>query len=163
VGVGHRPMRVHLDKQCVINASESFWLQMLAMTLDPIKSPAEPFLGAGHIHAGVELSGAWLGRIEVRMAERLAYEATASMMMQAVETVKQEDALDAVREIANMIAGVIKPALPRPCSMTVPQSAIESEYFCSGMRAGDSLAVGFRHRSGDLLVQVWENEYAPEP
>jgi CheY-specific phosphatase CheX len=156
-------MRIHLDEQCVINASESFWLQMLAMTLDPIKSPAEPFLAAGHIQAGVGLSGAWLGRIEVRMAERLAYEATASMMMQAVETVKQEDALDAAREIANMIAGVIKPSLPRPCDMTIPQSAIAPEGFCGEMRFEQAVAVWFRHVSGDLLVQVWENEYVPEP
>jgi chemotaxis protein CheX len=150
-------MRVLLDEQCVINAIESFWLQMLAMTLDPIQSPAETLLAAGHFHAGVELSGAWLGRIEVRIAEGIAYETTASMMMQALETVKLEDALDAAREIANMIAGVIKPVLPQPCTMTIRQSSIAGEKFGGGMGDGRSLSVAFRHLSGALLVQVWEH------
>jgi len=153
-------MQDHLDKQCVINASESFWLQMLDMTLDPILSPAEPLLSAGHFHASVELFGACCGRVEVRMAEALAYEATAAMTMQAIDTVTLEDALDAAREIANIIGGVIKPALPRPSSMTVPRSCIVPENLGRGVSDGHSLAVAFRHASGDLLVQVWEDDSA---
>jgi len=36
------------------------------------------------------------------------------MMMQPLETVAESDALDATKEIANMIAGTIKSALPAP-------------------------------------------------
>jgi hypothetical protein len=93
--MGNGQMRVDLDERCVINANESFWLQMLAMTVDPIPIPDRFSLSAGHIHARVDLLGAWFGRIEVRMEEWLGYEATASMMMQAIETVTQLDALDA--------------------------------------------------------------------
>jgi hypothetical protein len=65
------------------------------------------------------------------MAEGLAYQATAMMMMQPLETVAESDALDATKEIANMIAGTIKSSLPRPCTMTVPESIVETEGFCS--------------------------------
>jgi hypothetical protein len=46
------------------------------------------------------------------MAEALAYEATAAMLMQPVASVEMADTLDATREIANMIAGIIKCPYP---------------------------------------------------
>ncbi|MGA3082935.1 MAG: chemotaxis protein CheX, partial [Terracidiphilus sp.] len=101
-------MRAQLDQQNVINANAQFWEPMLAMTLNALAGPEEFCVGAGHMLGSVNLSGVWKGRIEVRMAGELAYEATAAMMMQPVETVGEADALDATKEIANMIAGLIK-------------------------------------------------------
>ena len=144
-------MLAHLDEETVINANAQFWQQMLAMTLEPVQFPEEFCMGAGHLHASVGLTGVWKGRIEVRMAEHLAYAATAAMMMQSVESVAEADALDATKEIANMVAGVIKSSLPRPCSMTVPESLVEPEEFCSLTRPPDSLVVAFHHSAGDLM------------
>ena len=151
-------MRAHVDQECVIKANSQFWEQMLAMTLDPTPVPEEFCGGAGHILGSVNLSGEWKGRIEVRMAGGLAYEATAAMMMQPVDTVGEADALDATKEIANMIAGSIKSSLPRPCAMAVPESAVESERFCGPQTTEDTLVVVFRHASGDLMVRIWEQE-----
>ena len=151
-------MRAQVDEQCVIHANSQFWEQMLAITLAPMPQSGDFFAGAGHILASVDLSGVWNGRIEVRMAEGLAYHATAAMMMQPVDTVAEADALDATKEIANMIAGTIKSSLPRPCSMTVPESSVEAAEFRSLPPAEDSLAVAFRHASGDLMVRIWEQE-----
>ena len=92
------------------------------------------------------------------MAEGLAYQATAAMLMQPVESVGVADALDATKEIANMIAGVIKSSLPRPCTMTVPESTVEAAGFCSAAQTEDSLVVAFRHASGDLMVRIWEEK-----
>ena len=146
-----------MDEQTVIKANAQFWEQMLAMMLETMPSLEEPCVGAGHMVGSVSLSGNWKGRIEVRMASGLAYEATAAMMMQGVETVGEADVLDATKEIANMIAGTLKSSLPRPCSMTVPESAVEGEGSC-GAAGDDTLAVGFHHTAGDLLVRVWEQE-----
>src|SRR5208283_6161004 len=119
-------MRARLDEQSVMKANSQFWEQMLVMTLDSMLIAEQFCVGAGHLLGSVNLSGEWKGRIEVRMARGLAYEATAAMMMQPIDTVVEADALDAVREIANMIAGAIKSSLPRPCSMAVPESAVET-------------------------------------
>lgn len=151
-------MRAQVDEKCVIKASSQFWEQMLAMTLDPTLIPTDFCVEPGHLLGSVNLSGDWTGRIEVRMAGGLAYEATAAMMMQSVDTVVEADALDATKEIANMIAGVIKSSLPRPCAMTVPQSAVETVGFHCQPPAEDSLEVAFRHATGDLLVRIWEQE-----
>ena len=155
---GSAHMQARLDEQCVINANSQFWEQMLVMTLDAMLIAEKFCLGAGHILSSVNLSGQWKGRIEVRMARGLAYQATATMMMQPLDTVVEADALDAAREIANMIAGSIKSSLPRPCSMALPESAVESVGFCSEPRTEDSLSVAFRHATGDLMVRVWEQE-----
>jgi CheY-specific phosphatase CheX len=151
-------MRVQLDEQSVIKANSQFWEQMLVMTLDSMPIAEQFCVGAGHILGSVNLSGAWEGRIEVRMAKGLAYEATAAMMMQPIETVGEADALDAAREIANMIAGTIKSSLPRPCSMAVPESGVEAEGFRGQPQTEDSLSVAFRHPTGDLMVRIREEE-----
>ena len=92
------------------------------------------------------------------MAEGLAYHATASMLMLPVESVAEADALDAAKEIANIIAGVIKSSLPRPCAMAVPESAVGHERFECPAATEDSLAVAFQHAAGHLMVRVWEQE-----
>lgn len=155
-------MQARIDEGCVIRANSQFWEQMLAMTLDPTRILEQSCVGAGHMLGSVDLSGAWRGRIEVRMAGGLAYEATAAMMMQPVETVGEADALDATKEIANMIAGSIKSSLPRPCAMAVPESAVESEGFCAHAETEDTLVVAFRHAAGELMVRVWEQECQPQ-
>ena len=151
-------MKAQLDEQSVIKANAQFWEQMLAMKLEAMPSAVEFCVEEGHMLGSVGLSGVWKGRIEVRMAGGLAYEATAAMMMQDLNTVNQSDALDATKEIANMIAGTIKSSLPRPCTMTVPESALEPDGFNCGAATGDSLMVAFHHPAGALVVRIWEQE-----
>jgi hypothetical protein len=152
-------MRATLDEQCVITASDQFWQQMLSMNLDTLPTADQFCVGSGHILGAVDLSGVWRGRIEVRLAPGLATCATAAMLMLPEDAVAEADTLDAIKEIANMIAGVIKSSLPRPCSMAVPQSAVEPRGYCSPPRTPDTLSVAFRHSAGDLLVRIWEQEY----
>ena len=78
------------------------------------------------------------------------------MLIEPIEQVQPGDTLDAAKEIANMIAGTLKSALPRPCTMTVPSAAMDSGNFCNPRRTPDSVAVFFHHDSGELKVRVWE-------
>jgi hypothetical protein len=82
--------------------------------------------------------------------------------MQQVDSVVEADALDATKEIANMIAGLIKSSLPRPCTMTVPESEVDGEVFHKGSNCDDCLDVSFRHASGAFLVRVLELKCVPE-
>jgi len=157
---GEQAMQARLDEQGVIKANAQFWEQMLAMKLEALPCAEEPRLGSAHLLGSVTLSGAWTGLIEVRLGSGLAFHATAAMMMQTLESVVEADALDATREIANMIAGTIKSSLPRPCSMSVPESAVEREDFRIPSPSGDALLVSFRHASGDLMVRIFEQECA---
>ena len=151
-------MRAGVDFECVVKANAQFWEQMLAMRLEAVPSAEEFCLGAGHVVGSVGLTGVWRGRIEVRLAGGLAYAATAAMMMQALDTVGEPDVLDATKEIANMIAGTIKSSLPRPCSMSVPEAALEGDGFHAGKATADSLEVVFQHAAGEMIVRVVELE-----
>jgi hypothetical protein len=151
-------MQASLNTQCVINANAQFWEQMLAMSVDPKPTPANFCADAGHVLCSVNLSGKWSGLVEVRLAHGLAEVATAAMLMQPLSTVAEADMLDAAKEIANMIAGVIKSSLPRPCSMTVPFSAVASEAFSSRPPCDDDLVVVFRHAAGEMMVRVIEQQ-----
>ena len=152
-------MRVHLKEEMVTQANAQFWEQMLSMKLVSIPIPAESCLPPGHFVASVDFSGIWRGSVEVRMALELGKSATAAMLMLPVEELSEADTLDAIKEIANMIAGGIKSALPRPCSMTVPISALHLKLFCGPARTEDSLTVAFQHETGDLIIRVLELEY----
>ncbi len=151
-------MRAELDEASVAKANAQFWEQMLDMRLELVPDSEVFCVGAGHLMGSVSLSGMWKGRIEVRLAEGLAQAATAAMLMQPLEAVSAADALDAIREIANMIAGVLKSSLPRPCAMALPESAVATEGLCTGPSRENTLVVAFRHTAGGLVVRVWEEE-----
>lgn len=153
-------MWAQLNEESVIKANAQFWEQMLMMSLEHAAYSADFAVAEGHVAGWVDLGGAWKGRIEVRLVRELAWVATAAMMMQSVETVADADALDAAKEIANMIAGTIKSSLPRPCTMSVPESAFMAESFSHLAPTGDTLAVSFRHESGTMLVHIHEDECA---
>ena len=107
-------MHQSVTEESIEKANALFWEQMLAMQLAPIEGigalvPVLRCIGAGHVAASCSLSGVWSGRIEVRLSRGLALTATAAMLMQPEDRVEDADMLDAAKEIANMIAGTLKP------------------------------------------------------
>jgi CheY-specific phosphatase CheX len=156
--IGAERVFAQINEQILVNASRQFWEQMLSMQVEALPPLEENALAGGHMVGTIALSGVWKGRIEVRMAIGLAYAATAAMMMQGLDSVAEADALDATKEIANMIAGLIKSSLPRPCTMTVPESEVEEEAFCKRSGFEDCMEVFFRHASGEFVVRVCEQE-----
>lgn len=151
-------MRAQIDERQVIEATSRFWDQMLAMKVEPEPIGDRYCVGHQHLLGRIDLHGAWKGRVEIRMADDLARVATAAMMMQPIETVAEADMMDAVSEVANMIAGVIKSALPQPCEMGLPLSAVEACNFCGEQPSGNAIDVAFRHDGGKMVVRVWEDE-----
>jgi CheY-specific phosphatase CheX len=160
-------MHAAVTDASIERANALFWNQMLAMELVPIVGdlmldPSARCIGVGHVVGSCDLSGVWNGRIEIRLSRGLAMHATSAMLMRSEETVEIADVLDAAKEIANMIAGTIKSALPRPCAMTVPSAVEEKADFCIPRRTQDSVTVYFHHPAGELMVRVWEREVDQE-
>lgn len=151
-------MRAQISEHHVIDATSRFWDQMLAMKLVPEPIKQQYCVGHQHLLGRIDLKGAWRGRIEIRMADSLARAATAAMLMQPIETVVDADMMDAISEVANMIAGVIKSSLPQPCEMSLPRSAVEACNLCSDESGGNAIDVAFRHINGKMVVRVWEDE-----
>jgi CheY-specific phosphatase CheX len=154
-------MHAELGERAVVEASNHFWEQMLGITMETVPA-SEVRTVAGHVRGSVQLTGAWNGLVEVRLADRLAYFASAGMLMMPLEAVDEADVLDAVREIANMTAGTIKSSLPRPCAMSLPTSSLVGNAWSGPSNAQGSLVVSLRHPAGDLLVCVLEQECVPQ-
>jgi chemotaxis protein CheX len=153
-------VRAELNKDSLVKANAQFWEQMLSMQLE-LTVCAEIFsISDEYLLASVSLSGAWTGRVEVGLSRGLARAATAAMMMQPEDALSEADVLDAVREIANMIGGVIKSSLPRPCAMALPESAVAMGGLCSGPEQENTVTVGFHHAAGSLMVKVQEEDCA---
>jgi len=156
-------MHQSVTEESIQKANAQFWEQMLAMQLAPVDEiggavRGRRCIGMRHVLGSCSLSGVWSGRIEVRLSRGLALTATAAMLMQPEDQVEDADTLDAAKEIANMIAGTLKSALPRPCSMSVPSAGIENDELCVLPRTEDSVTVFFAHDSGELMVRVCEAE-----
>lgn len=149
-------MWAQLSEELLAKANAQFWEQMLNMHLEEVPDAERFCVGPGHLRASIDLSGQWAGRIEIRLAPGLAQSATAAMLMQSAEAVTIDDTLDAIREIVNIIGGVIKSALPRPCAMALPESSLEGEHLCTEPPTGTTLTAAFRHETGGLVVKVQE-------
>jgi hypothetical protein len=129
---------------------------------DSAECAATGYIAGSDVIGGVHMSGAWNCVIEIVLIQGLEITATAAMLMQPVESVTLADTLDAAKEIANMIAGTIKSALPRPCKMSVPCSSIRSQAAedaggCGGDAMQEAMLVALKHESGRLLVRIVES------
>lgn len=155
-------MSVQVTEEGISKANAQFWEQMLGIQLESLGELHGRCIGEEHVLGSCDLAGVWSGRIEVRLTTGLARAATSAMLMQPAEGIGTEDLLDATREIANMIAGTIKSALPRPCTMTVPNAEIHRSDFCDIERNRSALCVFFQHASGELMIRVTEAEQAEQ-
>ena len=151
-------MRAQISEKNVIEASSRFWEQMVAMTLDPEPISDQFCVGRKHLLGRIDITGSWQGHVEIRMALSLARLATGVMLMQPHETVAEADMTDAISEVTNMIAGLIKSSLPQPCTMSLPRAAVEDCNFCGEQPAPNTIDVAFRHVDGKMVVRVREDE-----
>ncbi len=136
----------------IAQANSQFWGQMLGVEMQLVAQEAADWMEASHVVGWCRLSGAWSGHIEVRMTHGLATMATSAMLALPEESVQEADVMDAVKEIANMIAGTIKSTLPRPCSMTVPEAIVDA----AAELAMASSSAQFQHDAGQLIVRLVE-------
>lgn len=131
-----------------------FWSQMLGVEMRRVEQAHSGWTEDAHIAGWCLLTGAWCGRIEVRMTHGLATMATARMLELPEAHVQEADLMDAAKEIANMIVGTIKSTLPRPCSMTVPEASAESG--AEPLLASAGKSARFCHEHGELIVRLIE-------
>jgi len=73
------------------------------------------------VKAQVNLNGAWKGQVMMYVSPDLAREIAAVMMRQAPEDMGRDEAFDAVGELANMIAGNLRPLIPGSRSLSLPK------------------------------------------
>lgn len=83
-----------------------------------------PDVTAGPLPVGacVGVTGAWQGQIDVACSAELAHLAAAELFDVAVDAVSDADVRDVVGELANVVGGNVKSALPGPSVLSLPST-----------------------------------------
>ncbi|MGZ4787565.1 MAG: chemotaxis protein CheX [Terriglobales bacterium] len=114
-----------IETSDVRQMADQIWGGMLQMDLQ--SSAKFPAVQAG-IGACVQITGGWEGAVRVDCSKTLAQVATARFLGVGPQEVEMDQVRDAMGELANMSAGVLKPLLPPPCQLSLPTVADGSDY-----------------------------------
>lgn len=134
----------------------SIWTAMLALPLDRVEPAADE--ADLTMTAVVVLDGEVAGAVRVGCGSALAHRIAAAMF--AADDPCPEDVRDALGEVANMIAGNLKTALPAPTHMGLPIVAVGTDYELSIPRAEIVGLACYRSEGENLRVSL-EQEGTP--
>src|SRR5690242_11280874 len=101
-----------------------------SLLVEPV-IPAEdqPPLPSDTMGSSVEVRGAFRGRVTVACSSALARVLAAHMFGRTDVEVTDTDILDAVREMANVIAGNVKGLLPVPSDIGLPYDELPADLY----------------------------------
>lgn len=91
---------------------------LLADGVDAPAGTAPPVDRGPAVHATVEVTGAWSGRVSLALSAEAAALATRTML--GAPEVAAADVADAVGELANMVGGNVKSLVPAPSTLGLP-------------------------------------------
>lgn len=85
------------------------------------------------VTASVPMRGAFTGHVAVATTATSARRVASLMLELEPTSVHEDDVIDAVGELANIIAGNVKALLPQPTTSGIPSVTLESEINFSGV------------------------------
>lgn len=86
----------------------------------------------GHecMNAGIQITGAWHGRVQVRASVDFLSRAASHIFLKEVGDVDRQDCIDIISEFTNMLGGSIKCMLPESCNLGLPVVCIQDIENC---------------------------------
>ena len=106
-----------IDEATVLSIAEEAW-----SALDEVLVPQRAELSGDLISSWVEIVGPWTGSVVVSTARDTAAELARGFMGPfAPDELGDADVADAFGEIANVVAGSVKAALPGPSAISLPE------------------------------------------
>ncbi|ASJ70400.1 chemotaxis protein CheX [Granulosicoccus antarcticus] len=75
--------------------------------------------------AGIQISGAWHGRVQVRASVKFLSRAASHIFLKDVSEVDRQDCIDIISEFTNMLGGSIKCMLPESCNLGLPMVCMQ--------------------------------------
>ena len=89
---------------------------------DEVIVPAPGDLPADTLSAWVDITGPWTGSVVLTTGRQTAADLTRALLREAApELLEHEDVADAFGEIANVVGGNVKAALPGPSTLGLPE------------------------------------------
>ncbi len=107
--------------------NESVWTSMLGLELVACE-PAPDLPGETYLFGSVTISGACDAAVMVQLPLGMARHLAATMFGQDEESIGEEEIFDALGEMANMVGGNVKGALPGDSKLSLP-TVVEGRNF----------------------------------
>lgn len=138
----------------IIAITNEVWSSFLDLELTAV-SPEEAVLVAPVLTAVVTISGAWEGAVLLECPAAHAAAAAACMFSTPTTPPSDEEARDALGELANVVAGNVKSLLPAPSALSMPAvtSAGPPQRVAGATRCRH---VAFAAPAGVLHVSIWK-------
>jgi chemotaxis protein CheX len=116
-----RPVITELiDDATVQSIAEEAWVALVGE--DEILLPIPGELPAELLSSWVDVVGPWTGSVVLTTGQQTAAELTRTLLGEhAPELLEHEDVADAFGEIANVVGGNVKAALPGPSALGLPE------------------------------------------
>jgi chemotaxis protein CheX len=116
-----RPVITELiDEATIQSIAEDAWVALVGE--DELLVPMPCRLPADTISSWVDVVGPWTGTVVLTTGRQTAADLTRALLGDASpEVLDHEDVADAFGEIANVIGGNVKAALPGPSALSLPQ------------------------------------------
>jgi hypothetical protein len=116
-----RPLITELiDEATVASIAEEAWIALVGEDEPLVPLPDE--LPADRLSSWVDVVGPWTGSVVLTTGRQTAAELTRTLLADsAPELLEHEDVADAFGEIANVVGGNVKAALPGPSALGLPE------------------------------------------
>ena len=109
-----------IDEATVEAIATEAWIALVGE--DEVLVPVSGDLPADALSAWVDVVGPWTGSVVLTTGRQTAADLTRALLGQAApELLDHEDVADAFGEIANVVGGNVKAALPGPSTLGLPQ------------------------------------------
>jgi chemotaxis protein CheX len=113
------------------------------------------------IGASVQITGGWEGAVRLDSSLTLARMAAARFVGTEPEQVSIDQVRDAMGELANMSAGMIKNLLPGPSYLSLPSVADGTEYNFTICKTNVESEVKFECEGEQFAVSLLRRKYGP--
>jgi hypothetical protein len=109
-----------IDEPTVLSIAEEAWIALVGE--DELLVPVPEELPPDVISSWVDVVGPWTGSVVLSTGAQTAAELTRALLGDyAPELLEHEDVADAFGEIANVVGGNVKAALPGPSALSLPE------------------------------------------
>lgn len=132
----------------MIQVTESVFETLLNTAVNRLDTPVEAFAPA--LTAAIFYAGAWQGALLVECSEEQARAWTSQLM--GIPEPSPEDARDGLGELANVLAGNLKPLLPPGVGISTPSVVEGSDYSLHVFKAHQVEQVYFAGEQGPLRI-----------
>jgi chemotaxis protein CheX len=110
----------HLEAEQIAEAVRTVWATTIGLEVE-LGEPSDATDCA--LTGSVGISGKWQGAITMRLPAGLARAAAAAMFMTEVDETSADEMQDALGELVNQVAGIVRPMVSDCCVLSLPTVA----------------------------------------